>query len=99
MAIHEFGVPDDFFQCGDTGEYCFPCCACTHKKNDADSLPCKFCGHNVTAEEHYTCCLCGEVQPGDPYDDGKHIARDTPAGIGPICLTCYNTLGSEFKSR
>ncbi len=98
MAIHEFSVPDDFFQCDtDTGEFDFPCCCCRHKVNPENSFPCSFCGHNMNADEHYSCAICGELQQGNPYEDGKYIAKDTPAGIGPLCLTCYNSIAADIS--
>ena len=100
MAIHECGVTDDFFQCdSDTGAFDFPCCACRHRVKLENSFPCFFCGHNMNAAEHYSCVTCGELQPGNPYENGKYIAKGTPAAFGPLCLTCYNSIAADISSR
>lgn len=101
MAIHEFSVPDDFFECEnllDT-ELDFPCCCCRHKGNSETSFPCKFCGHNTNADEHYSCATCGNLQPGNRYEDGKYIAKHTPAKIGPLCPVCYNSIVANVADR
>lgn len=30
----------------DMSNFCFPCCACIHRKKAQDVDPCKHCGHN-----------------------------------------------------
>lgn len=98
MAISEYSVPDDFFQV--TGLQAidglgFPCIVCRHKDEDINSMPCKFCGHNEGAEDHYNCCLCGDIEPGKPQDK-NYLAMRTPAAIGPMCITCKNTIKSTL---
>ena len=99
MAISEYAVPDDFFHVEDNAidKFGFPCCVCRHKIKSGNQIPCKFCGHNENAEDHFNCCLCDEIQPGN-REKGNYIAIRTPAGIGPMCLTCYNTI-INFKKE
>ena len=42
-------------------------------------------------EDYYHCCICGEIQSGIPQCGYCLVAR-TPAELGPICLTCHNTI-------
>ena len=96
MAIHEYSVPNDYFQAKDIAPdgLCFPCCVCRHNSKAANEMPCKFCGHNDGAEEFFYCCLCEEIQPGKPASENI-IAIRTPAEIGPVCLTCRNTITAD----
>ena len=101
MSIHEYSVPDDFFQVDGlqaVDGLGFPCIVCRHKNKDQNSMPCKFCGHNDGAEDHFNCCLCGEIQAGTPQD-GKYLAVRTLAEIGPMCLTCCNTITAPDKNK
>ena len=96
MSIDEYGVNNDYFQCAEIGGLlCFPCCACKFKEKDSSEMPCRYCGHNTAADDCYNCCLCGELQDGHPYEKGLFIAKDTPARVGPMCLTCYLTISSS----
>lgn len=96
MAIGEYAVPDDFFQYNTPGSdgLRFPCCVCRHQVKSSMEIPCRFCGHNDGAEDHFNCCLCGEIEPGTPQDE-NYLAMRTPAEIGPMCITCRNTITAE----
>ena len=90
MAIQEYVVIDDFFQCNedDIVGIDFPCCCCKHNENDVDDEPCKFCGHNVNAVEHYCCVLCGSMIEGSPDKDSNYLATSTKSQVGPVCDSC-----------
>ena len=101
MSVQEygFGVSNDYFAAGDTGEFAFPCCACRHRFQAQTIFPCNFCGHNENAEESYNCGICGELQKGNPFKDSKTIASGTCAQISYVCLTCYNTIKEDVAER
>jgi hypothetical protein len=96
MAIHEYSVPNDYFQFGNNSPtgLDFPCCVCGNRTKKQTEYPCKFCGHNDGAEDFFHCCLCEEIQPGKPTSENILAAR-TPAELGPVCLTCRNTITAD----
>ena len=100
MALSEYVIPNDFFQYDDSqpDHIGFPCCCCRNNKKESREMPCNICGHNECAEEYFNCSLCGDVEVGAPKDE-NYIAIRTPASIGPICLTCKNTLASELNNQ
>ena len=81
MSVQKYMVYRDFFQADETLHFSFPC---------------TYCDHNILAHESFFCSLCGVHVPGMHHDEKWHIAQNTPAAIGPICLTCRNTIKASL---
>jgi len=97
MSISEYGqgIYRDFFQADGNLAFSFPCSACKFRFGGQDEEPCQYCDHNTNAEKSFFCACCQDHTPGDPEDDQHHLASRTPAHVGPVCLTCKNTILKE----
>lgn len=50
MSLDKYKVARDKFALDDTASvFCFPCCACLHRKRSEHDNPCRTCDHNRNA--------------------------------------------------
>jgi hypothetical protein len=101
MSLEEYthGIVNDLFQCKPiNGGLDFPCIMCVHSQGEPDDYPCKFCGHNENSTEFFHCALCCNPVEGNMATAGLYLAKNTPAEIGPMCKTCWNTIVDDATS-
>jgi hypothetical protein len=87
MAIDEYAVGNDFFQCNDGLD--FPCSSCKHaSKKETNERPCRFCGHNDDSVSVFNCYFCDEIIEGNPFSNEHIFCKNTTFQISGVCKNC-----------
>lgn len=48
---------------------------------------------NTSLQNYEECSLCGELTGrSGKHEDSIYLAINTPAQIGPLCMTCFQTI-------